>query len=108
MTMDNDDKNYLPSESGKYTDPDIEALELQIADTESLLLEPRMVYDKAIIGTLYGDDTIIYDAEAVIALTQELLECSQEEAREYFEYNIAGSLGENHPQYLWPVLRQEA
>ena len=70
-------------------------------DDNALLLEPREYYDKCIIGTTYYGDRAIYDSELVLQSLMTDQEMTEEEALDWFEYNIVGSyLGEQTPIFL--------
>jgi len=57
-----------------------------------LLLEPRLQFDKCIIGVMYTDSRVVYDASLVIQVFMEINEWSYDEALEWFEYNVLRSL----------------
>ncbi len=71
-----------------------------------LFLEPREIYDKAIVGVVERINltAFCYDTQSILDILQkEGFEgtCTIEEAEEYFEYNIRGSyMGENSPVFL--------
>jgi hypothetical protein len=95
------------------------AMEKEFALEEAphlVVLEPREHYDIAIIGVLDGSEKCVYDAERVVQITSEkcvydaervvqitaeIHGLDYEEAMEWFDYNIAGSKGENYPEYVW-------
>lgn len=59
-------------------------------------------YDHCIIGTAGG--RAVYSVDKIIETLMED-ECTEEEAREHFEYNIEGSyVGEYTPIYMHPIL----
>lgn len=77
---------------------------------EALYLEPRLVYDRALVG--YTDEphdrwprqthttVAVYDTALCIAAIQWWNEGTYEEAAEYFEFNVAGAwLGEGTPTF---------
>ena len=66
-----------------------------------VVLEPREHYDIAILGLLDGTEKCVYDAERVVQITAEIHGMDYEEALEFFDYNIAGSKGEEMPEYVW-------
>lgn len=66
-----------------------------------IVLEPREHYDIAILGVLDGTEKCVYDAQRVVEITAEIHGMDYEEALEFYEYNIAGSKGENYPEYVW-------
>jgi len=64
------------------------------ANEDALLLEPAETYDKAITGLTCGaEPVVVYDYDLlVLALTDEGQ--TEEDAIEWIEYNILGSLGQ--------------
>ena len=71
-----------------------------------LLLEPRETYDKCIVGLARsaGESySVCYDENKVIkCLTDGGM--TEEEAYEFFDYNIIGAyMGEKTPAFLWPL-----
>ena len=72
---------------------------------DALLLEPRERYDSCILGVTYDGTKIIYDAIKIIEALVEDDEMTEEDATEYFEFNILGSyLGENTPVYVGTIM----
>ena len=78
---------------------------------EALYLEPRKYFDKALIGAVSSPednwprvDTMnvaAYDTNRCIEAIQEWLECPEDDAVEYFDYNTAGSwVGEGTPTFI--------
>ncbi len=69
-------------------------------------LEPRNLYDKAILGYVQGEDEdkrVAYSIEKIAEIAGPLLGSPpKEEVYEYVEYNILGSTidGENSPIYV--------
>lgn len=70
-------------------------------EDQYMLMEPREVYDQAIVGLMNDPEVVCYDAAMVINLTAELHGMDIEEAHEFFDFNIAGSKGEGFPVYVW-------
>ena len=77
-----------------------------------LLLEPRMVYDRALLGYTYhprdrwprvgaGNVAVaVYSRARCIAAITDWMECDEDEAAEWFEYNTAGAwVGEGTPTF---------
>lgn len=62
-------------------------------------LEPREKYDRAIIGLMEYDSVVCYDAGQVIEITAELHDLDYEQAVEFYDFNIAGSLFDGCPVY---------
>lgn len=74
---------------------------LEHTDAEALLLEPREQYDKCIVGVTYHGDKVVYDANLVIQSLITDQEMSEEEALDWFEYNVIGSyMGDGTPIFL--------
>jgi hypothetical protein len=72
---------------------------------DALLLEPRERYDSCIIGATYDGEKIIYDAVKIIEALIEEDEMTEDDATEYFEFNILGAyLGENTPIYVGTMM----
>ena len=72
---------------------------------DALLLEPRERYDHCIIGATYDGTKIIYDAIKIIEALVEDDDMTEDEAVEYFEFNILGAyLGENTPIYVGTMM----
>jgi len=79
-------------------------------DPEALLLEPREVYDKALIGTTDAPDdhwprkggtrVAVYSDVKCIEAIMEWSKTSYEEALDWFEYNTSGAwVGEGTPTF---------
>lgn len=71
-------------------------------DEYLMLLEPDY-FDKAIVGVISGMNinTVCYDKAKVIEILMTEDGMTEEEAFEYFEFNIMGSwVGEHTPVYL--------
>ena len=76
-----------------------------MTDKMPLLLEPRQIYDRFIVGVKYDHTCFIYDADKIINFFINEAEGTQEEkwtqAIEHFEHNISGSyLGEGTPIFI--------
>lgn len=70
-------------------------------DDGSMVLGPREQFDKCIIGVTYQGDKVIYSVEMIIQTLMEENEMSDEEALDYFEYNVIGSyVGYGTPIYM--------
>ena len=71
-----------------------------------MMLEPREIYDKAIVGVVERINltAFCYDTQKVLEIVEKRVYgegCSPEEALEHFEYNIRGSyVGEHSPVFL--------
>jgi len=75
---------------------------IEIADEPDTLLFADG-YDTAIIGIgIHGGiETVAYDAAKVIATLRRRDGMSQEEAEEYFEFNVLGAwVGERTPMFI--------
>lgn len=69
---------------------------------ELLMLEPAY-FDKAIVGvvTNMNHQVVCYDTNKIIKILMKEDKMTEEEAREYFDFNILGSwVGEYTPVYL--------
>jgi len=67
-----------------------------------LLLDPASKYADCIIGEDYYGSKVVYDAEKVIKVLMTMDEMTEEEALEYFEFNIVGAyVGEETPLFIW-------
>lgn len=80
-----------------------EELDELLDGDEAMLLEPREVFDPCVIGiaSRIGLRVAAYDTELVIAALQEHQGMDEEEAREYFDFNIAGAwVGEGSPLFI--------
>ena len=66
-----------------------------------LFLEPRDLYDSCIVGTTYDGSQLVYNSFLIIQALCSESNMDQEEASEYFEYNILGSyVGEHTPIFI--------
>ena len=67
----------------------------------TLFLEPRNYYDDCIIGVSYEGNQLIYDSNKIMDVLIQKNGMSEDEALEFFEYNILGSyVGESTPIYV--------
>ena len=101
----------IGSVSGGYTDPMNSVLtRLKDLNPDALLLEPRLVYDLALIDvTDQPDDhwprtggvyVAVYDTEKCIKAIMDWFEVEYEEAVEWFSYNTSGAwVGEGTPTF---------
>ena len=71
--------------------------------SQALILEPHETYHKALLGYQSDLDCLIYNEDKIIdiLITQDNMDLN--DAIEFFEYNIRGSHGENHPIYAVPA-----
>ena len=85
---------------------------------DSLLLEPRLVFDLCLVGVTDSPDdhwprkekkiVAIYDMDKTIEAIANWLDCSEEEAIEWFSYNTSGAwMGEGTPTFRSAVLLSE-
>jgi|TARA_R110002020_G_scaffold756_5_gene3836 hypothetical protein len=70
--------------------------------SEALRMEPSEIYDVAILGYDPLEDRLIYSEDKVIDLLVTKEEMPLHDALEWYEYNINGSKGDNHPIYIIP------
>ena len=79
---------------------------------EVILLEPREVYDRALVGLTVnpsdhwprkeGITVAVYDVDKCIDATKEAWGWSEEAAVEWFDYNTAGVwVGERTPTFVY-------
>lgn len=71
-----------------------------------MMLEPSY-FDKAIIGVVANIDreAVCYDTSKIIKILMKQDKMTEEEAREYFDFNIMGSwVGPHTPVYLEKLL----
>jgi hypothetical protein len=69
---------------------------------ELMMLDPAY-FDKAIIGVVsnLGCEAVCYDVSKIIKILMKEDKMTEEEAREYFDFNILGAwVGEHTPVYL--------
>jgi hypothetical protein len=69
---------------------------------ELLMLDPSY-FDKAIVGVVTNvkNQAVCYDVNKIIKILMKEDKMTEEEAREYFEFNILGAwVGEYTPMYL--------
>lgn len=69
----------------------------------AMLLEPRDVFDRCVIGVAERINMRVaaYDTARVIEALVEHHGMEDEDAREYFEFNVAGSwVGEGSPVFI--------
>jgi hypothetical protein len=70
-------------------------------DDDAMVMEPREQFDKCIIGVTYYGDKVVYSTEMILQALMEDNEMTDEEALEYFEYNVIGAyVGEGTPIYI--------
>ena len=83
---------------------------LSALNPQALLLEPRSVYDRALVGITEspqdgwtrtsGEAVAIYDARACVDAIMEWLDTDSAQAWDWFHFNTAGSwLGEGTPTF---------
>ena len=76
----------------------------------ALLLEPRLVYDRALVGftdeakdrwpRTPGTTVAVYNIALCLAAIQWWMECSYDAAFEHFSFNVSGAwLGEGTPTF---------
>jgi len=76
-------------------------MSLDSLDPEALLMEPREYYDKCIVGMTYDGSKVIYDTHLVLQSLMEDQGMTNEEAVDWFEYNMLGSyLGDGTPIFM--------
>jgi hypothetical protein len=76
-------------------------MDLDNLDPEAMLMEPREYYDKCIVGMAYDGSKVIYDTLLVVQSLMEDQGMTDEEALDWFEYNMLGSyVGEGTPIFM--------
>lgn len=84
---------------------------LEKANPEALLLEPRLVYDPALVGVTNTPQdqwprtenkwVAVYDTQKCLDALMGWMECDYDEALEWFDYNTSGAwAGENTPTFV--------
>lgn len=65
------------------------------------VMDPREIYDKCIVAVTYHGDKVVYDTDLVLKCLMEEEGMSDEEALDWFEYNMVGSyLGDGTPIFI--------
>tara|TARA_Y100001973_G_C5200104_1_gene336992 strand:+ start:1786 stop:2067 length:282 start_codon:yes stop_codon:yes gene_type:complete len=60
--------------------------------------------DDAVIGVASDNSKVVYSADKVIGILKDRDGMTDEEALEYFEYNIAGAyVGPSTPLFVWDM-----
>jgi len=88
---------------------------LEERNPEALLLEPREVYDAALVDLTDtpADDwerpvrtwVAVYDARGCVEAIQRWMDCEPEEAQEWFDFNTSGAwMGAGTPTFRWDDL----
>lgn len=73
---------------------DFDDLMAALEDAEALLLEPRAVFDQALVGITdspSGQRVAVYDSQACIDALAAQEGWERDEAAEFFEYNTLGA-----------------
>ena len=61
-------------------------------------------FDDAVIGVASDNSKVVYSADKVIGILKDRDGMTDDEALEYFEYNIAGSyVGPSTPLFVWDM-----
>lgn len=72
---------------------------------DAMLLDPREVFDACVIGIAERINLRVaaYDVDKVLQALIDHHGMDEDEAQEYFDYNIAGSwVGEGSPVFVYP------
>ncbi len=76
----------------------------KLVDPEAVFLEPRHVFDEAIIGateSVSGVRVVVYDSAKCLLRLMSANHWNQDEATDWFEYNIrAAFAGPGTPMFL--------
>jgi hypothetical protein len=82
----------------------LDELELQLEGSAAYFLEPREVFDSAILGIaerVDGLHVIAYDSERVLQALMDANDWDVDEARDWFEFNTAGGyVGPGTPLFI--------
>jgi hypothetical protein len=88
---------------------DLEPLLDQLEEAEALLLEPRDIYDAALIGITegnFGQRVAVYEAGKCIEALMSAHEWDYEDAREWYDFNITGAyVGPATPLFIDLLVR---
>lgn len=83
---------------------DLDLLEEQLTDEQALFLEPRAVFDAAIIGIAEragGLRVVAYDSDQCIAALMDAHGWDFDDAIEWFEFNTKGAyVGDGTPVFI--------
>jgi hypothetical protein len=89
---------------------DLDTLHEQLEEAGALLLEPRGVYDSALIGITegnFGNRVAVYETGKVIQALMDAHDWEYEDAQEWFDFNVAGAyVGESTPQFMDLLVRE--
>jgi hypothetical protein len=84
----------------------LDRLEALVAGSRALFLEPRTVFDVAIMGIAEQADgllTVAYDSERVVLALMNQDGWDEDTAREWYEFNIAVAfVGPGTPVFIEP------
>jgi hypothetical protein len=58
-------------------------------------------YEDCVVGLEYASNSLVMDSNKIIDKLINEDEMTEEEAQEFFDYNIAGSKGEGFPIYIY-------
>lgn len=91
---------------------DFDVLMEMLEEAEALLLEPREVFDVALIGITEGGmgrEVAVYDSAKCIAALAAQNDWDKEEAVEFFNFNTLGAyVGEATPLFVNVAVREAA
>lgn len=83
-----------------------------LEDAEALLLQPRGIYDQALIGISeggQGQQVAVYDSARCIEALASHNEWGYDEAAEWFEFNTLGAyVGAATPLFVHVLVREAA
>jgi hypothetical protein len=89
---------------------DFAGMEDLLADSEAILLEPRDVFDSAILGIMErdGDVVAVYSIDLILdALQKQNGSWDRDDALEWYGFNM-NIQGKGAPAYLDPVWKEAA
>lgn len=88
---------------------DLEALMDRLDEAQALLLEPRELFDAALIGITeggIGQEVAVYDSAKCIEVLAAQNDWDYEEAEEFFNFNTLGAyVGEETPVFVNVLVR---
>lgn len=70
-------------------------------ESAPILLEPREIFDRCLVGFDYQDDRAVYDAAEVVFWMKELYQLSYEQAEDDFIKTMGSNTSEGFPRFIW-------
>lgn len=82
----------------------LDEMEMQLEGSEAMFLEPREVFDAAIVGVAQrvdGLQVVAYDSERAVQALMRAHRMGEDDAREWFEFNTTGAyVGPGTPVFV--------